>query len=72
MIKRAVGALAFGLLTSSCAMKVVNKVPDNNCICTMEYDPVCVIDDGVRYRYSNPCNARCDGWEEEDYVRCPN
>jgi len=44
---------------------------DPNCICTMEYDPVCVRVGGVRYRYGNPCMAACDGYGEDDYVRCP-
>ena len=36
----------------------------------MEYDPVCVKVNGVRYRYGNPCMAACDGYGEDDYVRC--
>lgn len=71
MTKRILAGVALALSLASCGIQVVDKVPDNNCICTMEYDPVCVIDDGIRYRYSNPCNAMCDGWGEDDYVRCP-
>jgi hypothetical protein len=64
--------IVFGLLFSGCAVKTVNAVPaDPNCICTMEYDPVCVRVNGVRYRYGNPCMAACDGYGEDDYVRCP-
>lgn len=35
-----------------------------NCICTMEYNPVC---DNNGKRYSNPCQARCEG---ANYVPC--
>ena len=64
--------LLVGIVLSGCAVKTVNAVPtDPNCICTQEYDPVCIKENGVRYRYSNPCMAACDGYSEDDYVRCP-
>lgn len=60
------------LVLSGCSMQTINAVPSNpDCICTMEYDPVCVKENGVRYRYANPCAARCDGYTEDDYFRCP-
>jgi len=61
-----------GILLSGCAVKTVNAIPANpNCICTQEYDPVCIKENGVRYRYSNPCMAACDGYGEEDFINCP-
>lgn len=60
------------LLLSGCSIQTINTLPSNpDCICTMEYDPVCVKVNGIRYRYSNPCAARCDGYTEADYFRCP-
>ncbi|MEL0175729.1 MAG: hypothetical protein VW851_04180, partial [Cryomorphaceae bacterium] len=55
--------LLFGIVLSGCAVKTVNAVPSNqNCMCTREYRPVCVVVNGVRYRYSNPCIAECEGY----------
>jgi hypothetical protein len=65
-------AVLLGMAFSGCAVKTVNAIPsDPNCICTMEYDPVCVKVNGVRYVYTNPCNAACDGYGEDDFVPCP-
>merc|ERR1719204_362418 len=37
------------------------------CICSMEYNPVCV---GGDQEYSNPCLAECDGYMEYDLGVC--
>lgn len=44
----------------------------SDCICTTEYQPVCVVDStsGVQLRFSNACLARCEGYDESDFVRC--
>lgn len=44
-----------------------------DCICTTEYDPICVEVSGINgetfiITYSNACHAECDGFTEEDFV----
>lgn len=64
-------ALLIASITASCEVAPIDATPsDPNCICTMEYDPVCVKVDGVKYRYSNPCQAACDGFGEADFISC--
>lgn len=33
-----------------------------DCFCTDEYNPVCAVDN----QYSNPCNAKCAGYEDSE------
>ena len=56
--------------------KCKNDAWEDNCICTKEYDPVCVavIDPKTNAQtfetFSNPCMARCAGFTEGDFVDC--
>ncbi|WP_298138890.1 hypothetical protein [Flavobacterium sp.] len=44
---------------------------DEDCVCTEEYSPVCVIDeDGEVITFPNPCFAECEGYTESDFVDC--
>ncbi|MEY2970817.1 MAG: hypothetical protein RLZZ599_1190 [Bacteroidota bacterium] len=63
------GALTLSACTTWQSVKDVE--PSNpDCICTMEYDPVCVQGAGVILRYSNLCNAQCDGFTVDDLIDC--
>ena len=45
----------------------------NNCICTTEVNPVCVMVNGQIVTYGNPCLAQCDGYSPSQFVNCnPN
>ena len=62
----------FGLLgfaSSSC--KTMNKCKENprtDCLCTMQYDPVCGCNNKT---YSNACTAECAGIKEYKKGACP-
>ena len=50
-----------------------------DCMCTKEYNPTCIqIADPLNPEktymkvFSNPCEAICNGFEEEDFVKCPS
>jgi hypothetical protein len=58
---------------SGCTVKTIDVVPSNpDCACYTFYDPVCVMVNGNRHRYSNSCEAGCDGFTEDDFISCPN
>jgi hypothetical protein len=43
---------------------------DDNCNCTTDYNPVCVMDDGVVVTFSNACVAICEGYNESEFINC--
>ena len=50
-----------------------------DCMCTKEYNPTCIqitdsLDPEKTYMkmFSNPCEAICEGFKEEDFVKCPS
>lgn len=67
--------IAIGISLSACKTeKKAAKLADckgeakENCICTMQYDPVCGCD-GVTY--GNDCSAQCQGVKSWTKGECP-
>lgn len=56
-------ALAFSCKTNKCMEK-----PNPNCVCTMQYDPVCGCNNKT---YSNACAAECAGIKKYKKGECP-
>lgn len=42
------------------------------CPCTREYRPTCVIVSSDTLVFANPCIARCNGYDELDFISCPD
>ncbi len=69
----AISILGLGTLSCSTWLPVENAIPTNpDCICILEYAPVCVKGDGVIYRFPNACAAFCEGYTQDDFINhCP-
>lgn len=50
---------------------IVNSCNVNECICTLEYMPVCVNTPNGTVEFSNFCFASCAGFTQADIVQCP-
>ncbi|MFN9111232.1 MAG: hypothetical protein ACK5XN_14315, partial [Bacteroidota bacterium] len=50
--------------------QLVNSCNDNQCICTLEYAPVCVQTANGIVEYSNACFAQCAGFTQNDFINC--
>ncbi|WP_333878018.1 Kazal-type serine protease inhibitor family protein [Flavobacterium sp.] len=47
-----------------------NDCPSSSCICTADYNPVCVQTPNGIVEYSNMCHAECAGYTQSDLVPC--
>lgn len=65
----ALSALVFLTLAFSCKPTKCVEKSNPNCVCTMQYDPVCGCNNKT---YSNACAAECAGIKEYKKGECPN
>ncbi|GAB4494025.1 MAG: hypothetical protein OHK0019_19300 [Saprospiraceae bacterium] len=62
---------AIGFFTIAFSCKTASKCVENpkkDCVCTMQYDPVCGCNNKT---YSNACAAECAGIREYKKGECP-
>lgn len=60
-------SLLFPLLSGTCDEETCKETPDPDCVCTMQYDPVCGCNDKT---YGNACEAECNGITEYTKGEC--
>jgi hypothetical protein len=61
--------LAIAGSTKGCKKEDCTEKVDPNCVCTMQYDPVCGCNNKT---YSNECVAKCHGITKYVKGECPN
>lgn len=61
-------ALVFLTLAFSCKSNKCVEKPNTNCVCTMQYDPVCGCNNKT---YSNACAAECANIKVYKKGECP-
>ena len=50
--------------------RLIRTPKNERCICTEEYNPVCVEARGNQIQYDNSCKAHCAGFTEDDFTPC--
>ncbi|MBC8173781.1 MAG: kazal domain protein [Chitinophagales bacterium] len=59
--------LAIAFCSGTCEENTCKESPKPDCMCTMQYDPVCGCNNKT---YGNACQAECDGITEYTKGEC--